>query len=334
MATRLSIVVPMQGDAQRLERGLVSLLANRPPATEVLVVLNHDYDDPYHLSDEVRFVQAPRQASVTDGLNLALAECEGEVVHVLACGAEVTEGWTDPALRHFDDPGVSAVAPKVMDLQQPQSALAASVSYQVGGARQVRVRGADSGEGDLAPASVLGPTLRAGFYRKSVLDQLGGFAKCFADVDLALRMRVLGFHAVFEPGSVVLADRGADCRRGFWYGLRAERLFWRHALFTAWWKSLLAHPFVAAQEIARCLPDLRSAAGQLLGRAIAGLGAPARLRRGVHWRQQGEEMLNARRNAEAPRDSSGRGRRIDEAHRPADRPRVNQQIQTAQASGR
>ena len=54
---RLSIIVPLMGNLQRFEETLVSVLENRPERSEVVVVTNRPYDDPYALRGEVAFVE-------------------------------------------------------------------------------------------------------------------------------------------------------------------------------------------------------------------------------------------------------------------------------------
>ena len=55
---RLSIVIPVLGDPQQLDDTLLSVLENRPARCEIVVVHNRPYHDPYHLCEEVRFIQA------------------------------------------------------------------------------------------------------------------------------------------------------------------------------------------------------------------------------------------------------------------------------------
>ncbi len=70
---RLSIVIPVVGDPRHLDDTLVSVLQNRPDDCEILVVHNRPYDDPYELSDEVRFVEARRGSRLVDCLNVGIA---------------------------------------------------------------------------------------------------------------------------------------------------------------------------------------------------------------------------------------------------------------------
>ena len=100
---RLAIVISAAGSVDALEATLVSVLENRPAGCEVLVALTRPYADPYDLKDEVRFLTPPRRTSPVAALNLALASVQSPVVHVLAAGCVVSEGWTNAALSHFAD---------------------------------------------------------------------------------------------------------------------------------------------------------------------------------------------------------------------------------------
>ncbi len=98
---RLSIIIPTLGDWESLETTLVSVLQNRPPLSEVIVVLNRTYDDPYDLEGEVRFVEVPgrtpskhRRAGLVELVNTGLAAADSELLHVLSCGMTVGDGWT------------------------------------------------------------------------------------------------------------------------------------------------------------------------------------------------------------------------------------------------
>ena len=75
----------------------------------------------------------------------AIALVRSPVVHVLAAGCEVTEGWADRALDHFADLSVGAVAPLVLRADRREQVLAAGIDYHAGGARRLRVDEAASG---------------------------------------------------------------------------------------------------------------------------------------------------------------------------------------------
>src|SRR5688572_24937936 len=107
---RLSIVIPCVGGAAEFDGTLVSVLQHRPADCEVVVLHTEQYDDPYDLQGEVEFRRSQHQ-TVVELVNEGLAAATGDIVHVLGCGVEATEGWADAALPHFDDPQVATVSP-------------------------------------------------------------------------------------------------------------------------------------------------------------------------------------------------------------------------------
>jgi hypothetical protein len=267
---RLSCVIPVVGSIEDLETTLVSVLEHRPDDCEIIVVLNRPYADPYGLEDEIRFVEfrgAGMAACATLGIQLSRAS----IVHVLAAGLEVAEGWTAAALPHFADPEIAAVAPVIRDSRNPACVLAAGVRYHRGGRRSVCKAAPNSAA---SRSRALGPSIDAGFYRKSALEALGdglptNLGDELADVDLALGLHYAGFETVVEPQCAVFADRLADSDRGgFRTGLHAERLFLRNLPVTGWLPAFLLHPYAVAEELLRSLPR-GSTLTQIAGRLAA-----------------------------------------------------------------
>ena len=269
---RLSIVIPVCGNLKRLEDTLVSVLENRPDDSEILVVLDDVYDDPYDLKDEIRFVEAPRRAGFATSVNLGIAASQAAVVHVLACGAQVREGWADAALPHFADPWVAAVAPLVLEMEDPQRVVSAGLTYRRGGRVRILGQGRPVQAVIEDRTLVLGPQATAAFYRKSALETVGGFSPLGSEeltaVDAALRLAYAGFRTVREPRCTVHAECRPRRRRGaFARAFHAERLFWRWAPCFGWLGSLPAHAAVATVELLRSLPRL-TPLSELAGRAL------------------------------------------------------------------
>jgi hypothetical protein len=248
---RLSCIIPVVGNTDGLEATLVSVLEHRPEDCEILVVLNTPYADPYALQGEVRFIEAlglGRAACATLGVRVSQAP----IVQILATGCESGEGCADAALPHFSDPEVAAVAP-VIRHRDCEDILAAGLQYGRGGRRIVATRlDASSDHGD-----VLGPTIDAGFYRKSALEILGdGFpaelGDIFADLDLGLSLRYAGFRTVVEPAATVFAERLiAPTSTGFEYGLHAEKLWLRNLPVSGRLAGAMLHPWTVAGELLR-----------------------------------------------------------------------------------
>ena len=270
---RLSIVIPCLGGAAEFDGTLVSVLQNRPADCEVLVVHTEPYADPYDLAGEVEFLPhaGPNLVSL---INAGLQQSSGEIVHLLGCGLQATEGWTAAATDHFNDEEVAAVTPLIAEADG-QAIVSAGLRFTRGGSRKVVTdrRLLSPGAGRLR-AGVLGPTLAAGFYRRDVLAALDGLDESLgdglADVGIALSIRALGLLHVCEPAARLLqqADPMANVTAsGFAGGRAAERLFWRHAAERGLPLSLALHGLTAAAGLLGTSEPKGLMA--ILGRAVA-----------------------------------------------------------------
>jgi hypothetical protein len=248
-------------------------LQHRPDRSEIIVAHRQAYSDPYQLRDEVTFSHVESN-SLVDLINDAIQDARGDVVHVLAAGSEVRDGWTQPALRHFADPRIAAVAPLVLKLASPGRIETMGVSYHRGGERVSVGHDLPIPDHHALRDEVLGPSLSAGFFSRDSLLALGGFCREVgdevADIDFALALRDLGCRFVLEPKSQVAyaplepkrSILGAISR-----GLAAETLFWRHWGREGRITSALAHP---ATTLVDALRNEGIIAGglKLLGRAF------------------------------------------------------------------
>jgi len=269
---KLSIVIPVLGTVDELERTLISVLQCRDATSEVILVLNRPYDDPYALGDEVRFIHAPPSSGWVDCVNLAIDECRAPIVHLLACGATVEENWTDDPLAHFNDPIVGSVTPLVVEPEATDIVRCAGVAYDTGGRRRVVARGENVVAIETLARQAIGPTFVAGFYRRELLLAGHGFSSrvgdLLADVDFALRLQRSGFATVLEPAAGVrFADNSVHIAGPWQSGRNAERLFRRHITQNGWLGSLARHAMIVASELWPLLP-LRTAVPRIMGRAF------------------------------------------------------------------
>ena len=268
---RLSIVIPALGHNDLLESGLVSVLEHRPGDSEVLVVLNGSYDDPYNLGDEIRFVQAPAQAGLLDCLNVGYRSSTGGAIHFLGCGFEVAVGWADGPLARLDDASMGAVVPILMQPGSQDAGVLAGVAYDPAGCAGLHF-GADTHW--LAESEPLGPIGLAGFYSAAALEALDevfspSVGPQWSDVDLALRLRTAGFQVHIDGTSRIVGDPSpfVNDRPGLRRARFAERLYWRHAAEFGRGRLLLSHLAVVGSEAARSFPRPRCL-GQLVGRML------------------------------------------------------------------
>jgi hypothetical protein len=275
---RLAILIPSVGSVEALETTLVAVLQNRPPKCDVIVVHAHPYDDPYELADEVQFVAAPASASYLNCVERGLQLATGSVIHVLAAGCNVNEGWTDGVLRHFNDPRVAAVAPLLLAPHNCTTAIAADVNYLAGGMRSAQNRPVDQMQSN-GVSPVLAASPLAAFYNRYVLETIGPMAVELgldgADVDLGLRLKHAGFQTLVDPRcQVTLPERSPEKVSAFEQAMRAERLFWRNAPLAGWGRALVTHPLAVLASVVTSLP-FPSAVARLAGHIVGLTSLPA-----------------------------------------------------------
>lgn len=230
---RLSIVVPAYRNQQTLDQTLLSLLENRPAECEVIVACADGYVDPYGLDDEVRFVRTAARGGWPALANRGLAAGQGDVVHLLEPGVLVEEGWTEPAVEvlRFEQE-VSAVSPLVFTAADANSASPVTGVRLDPSGRRVEVEYANKGT-TLRNFEVLGPSRRAGFYRRSALLAVGGWdprmGELHADIDLGCALAACGGVCKVVP-SCQVKTRGEDRvdSNGFADGVNAQRLMRRY----------------------------------------------------------------------------------------------------------
>jgi hypothetical protein len=292
---RLSIVVPSIGSQELFEDTLASVLQHRPDACEILVPHSGTYDDPYELASEVRFIEVASEAGLAEVLNGGVTHAEAAILHLVLPGLSVQEGWTEAALERFADPAVGAVAPLVLDATRPDRVAVAGLRLTPGGRRVPQAAGARL-ERILRrkPGRVDGPWLAAGFFRRSLVQAVGGFGmrthSTWLDIELALRLQSLGFHTELsvEPlmQSVIPV---ASTPRGFLAGRDAERVFWRAAAKQGIASRLVPHGTVVCAGLLR--HALRPEAyADLLGRLVCLLDVSDRQRE-RRLLEQAAEML-------------------------------------------
>jgi len=272
---RLSILIPYWGRLTHLEETLVSVLQNRPEACEVVVVLNHPYDDPYQLAGEVTFVPAEPQLGLLGSVSRGLAACNTPLVHLLHCGMEVAPHWVESAMTHFDNEQVGAVATLIARRDTPSRLVSAGVDYCPAGKIRRRSAGqlATAGLSDKQGAS--SPDPLAGFFRRQVLERVvalaDGMDPELGTGDLAAATALLGVECVVEPRCRTYAAPDlVSTESSFRAGAADERLFWRWAAQHPRTNALLGHLGLHTEELLRAVirPTL---VPRLVGRTLGGL---------------------------------------------------------------
>jgi hypothetical protein len=259
-APRLSIVIPA-ADVAALEDTLVSVLENRPADCEIVAALAVPYADPWSIGEEVRFVPAPMGAGLIDCMNLGVASCTGEIVHVLAAGWRATEGWAEAALARFEEDDVAAVVPVTVAADDRGRVVAAGIRRTRGGRSVANIPargGRRADEFSVADAPVVSaPAIEAGFWRVESLPRRGFTKTCgerLAAADMAATIAAAGERAVIEPACRVAEGTKPRSTSHYSEGLHAERLFWRSLAGEAVVPAMLSHLVEVARHAVAAAP--------------------------------------------------------------------------------
>jgi hypothetical protein len=320
---RLSIVVPAVHDISGLEDTLVSILENRPADCEIVVALGCEYDDPWNIREEVRFVQAPVGSSLVACANLGISASEGDVIHILAAGWRATEGWTDGPLDRFADDEVAAVVPLTVAATDHDRVVGVGIRTTRGGRRiAIAPKKSAASVAKVAAAGIAphAPSIEAGFWRADVLREAGpGFSTACgdtcADADLAAVVSRSGRSVVAEASSRVVGRPPADGRKKqpFLAGLHAERLFWR---------SMQGRPIVSSLALHACEIARHAIARAPFGTAPMLAGRFVALMQFGSYLQRYRQLRSiARSAAERETTSEAATIRIDGPHAAASRPK-------------
>lgn len=183
---RLSVIIPHQGDDVVLESTILSVLENKPQDSEVIVVHDGSYRDPYHLQDELLLVQVDSTTPV-GLLNAGVAAAKSPVVCLLCDGATVSdELWADAPLRLLQQ------AKRLFCVAvRSHSATKETQGISLGRFREQAVFNR-SELATLDAADLVAPTISCGFYRRQTLIAVGGWDESMAwsnaDIEMAMRM--------------------------------------------------------------------------------------------------------------------------------------------------
>jgi GT2 family glycosyltransferase len=202
---------------------LESLTRQQGTEFEVVLVDNGSTDASVQMAEE-EFARPPRLAmtiirnAANQGFckanNQGFAVARGEFIALLNNDAEACPGWLAGMLGAFEGrPDVGMVACKILVHEDPRRIDKAGHLIYLDGQN----RGRGSGEIDAGQYNrieeVLWPDGCAAMYRRSMLDQIGGFDEDFFayadDAELGLRARIAGWNCIYVPDAVVHHHRGA-----------------------------------------------------------------------------------------------------------------------------
>jgi mycofactocin system glycosyltransferase len=250
--TTVTVIIPVRDRLAMLERCLAATGTRYP----VIVIDDGSADPDAIAAIAVRHGAAIRRRAANGGpaaaRNTGLAGVGTDLIAFLDSDCVPPSGWVDRLARHFADPLVGAVAPRIVPISNPGS-------RQVAARPPVARYAAACGSLDLGPrpARVL-PGSRVAYVptaalvvRRTALDSLAAGRPPFdpalrygEDVDLIWRLHEAGWRIRYEPSVQVAHDEPASWAgllgRRFRYGTSAAPLARRHPASMA---PLVLHPW-------------------------------------------------------------------------------------------
>lgn len=211
---RVSFFILSTDEGDLLRHSLPAAAAERPD--ELVLVDNASSDATADLGREhaTRVVRLERRASYCEAMNAGIAACSGDAIALLQADTFVAPGYREAALRALEEPGIGAVAPRLVRALGP-----GQPTEELDAAGMVVDRRRKNGlVGHGTPAAqwmqrceVFGADGAAALYRReALLDGALGtevfdpdLERWASDADVAWRARVLGWRAVYEPRALV-----------------------------------------------------------------------------------------------------------------------------------
>jgi GT2 family glycosyltransferase len=215
MTPTAAAVVPNWNGARWLSGCLAALRAQSRPFDELIVVDNGSTDGSADgLGDDVRVVRLARNEGFAVAANRGIAAAGTELVALVNSDVELGADWLERLVSACGDPGVGAVACKMVSLADPGRLDDTGDFLRRDGVCEQRGRGRrDDGRWD-APGEVFAACAGAALYRRDAVVGVGGFDERFfsylEDVDLGLRLRLAGWRAAYEPALARHAGGGSS----------------------------------------------------------------------------------------------------------------------------
>lgn len=209
---RASIIIPNYNGKRFLDTCLGALACQTHPSelTEVIVVDDGSTDDSvahvHQRYPEVKIVQLERNSGLAVGCNVGANAATGELLVMLNNDTEAEPGWLAALVAAAEaNPRAGAIASKMLLFDRRDTLHNAGDLMGADGIPRNRgVWQADAGQYDEAP-SVFGGCGGGVAYRREAWDQAGGFDErlfmYLEDVDLAWRLQLQGWKAVFAPAA-------------------------------------------------------------------------------------------------------------------------------------
>lgn len=205
----VSLVVPAYNEGIVIKAAVRSLLLLDYPNFEIIVVDDGSTDDTYEKALEVARephdipirVVTKRNGGKAEALNTGMSLAMGEFILNMDGDSKLSGNTLRVCIRHFENPRIGAVAGNVKVINRENIWSRIQALEYVEGLAMARKAQSFMRTVNIIP----GPL---GMFRKSVLQQVGGYDHdTFAeDCDLTLKLLMHGWHIAYEPSAIAWVE--------------------------------------------------------------------------------------------------------------------------------
>ena len=205
----ISLVVPAFNEGLVIQAAVRSLLLLDYPNYEIIVIDDGSTDDTAEkalgVAREARNISVrvvtKRNAGKAEALNTGMSLARGEFVLNMDGDSKLSTNTLRACIRHFDDPNLGAVAGNVKVINRENIWSRIQALEYVEGLAMAR-----KAQSFLRAVNIIPGPL--GMFRKSVLQQVGGYDHdTFAeDCDLTLKLLMRGWHIAYEPSAIAWVE--------------------------------------------------------------------------------------------------------------------------------
>ncbi len=208
----VTIIIVNWNGKKHLTGCLNSLKNQRYHDFEVVLVDNGSVDESVGFVQknfpEVKIVQLPKNLGYSVGMNAGIENSKSKYVIALNNDTTVDQNWLSELIKMAEsNQRIGSCQPKILSMQNPQTidTVGLALNWE-GDAYQLGVQEKDTGQYS-KPKELLGACSASVLYRRSAIEQIGGFDPDFfafyEDVDVALRLKKAGWKCMFVPSAVV-----------------------------------------------------------------------------------------------------------------------------------
>lgn len=213
-AIRASVIIVNYNHRAYLEGCLKSLMEDRDPADEIILVDNASTDNSVEFVREtfpqVQIVCNSQNIGFAGGCNLGARIAQGEYLAFLNPDTIVTPGWLKKLIDAIRvNPKAGLATPKILLHDKPEQINTAGNNIHLAGLTMCRGLGLHR-DSLVEPGAVSAISGAAFVIRKELFYELDGFDEDFflymEDTDLSWRARLAGYQCWYVPDSIITHD--------------------------------------------------------------------------------------------------------------------------------